>query len=61
MRYIAPMPRKPRVEYAGAVYHVICRGKGYNWAQFNQVLDLLEWPVVRVRKDLNPFRREEVC
>lgn len=35
--------------------------KGYNWAQFRQVLDLLEWPVVRVRKDLNPFRREEAC
>lgn len=35
--------------------------KGYNWAQFNQVLDLLDWPVVRVRKDLNPFRREEAC
>jgi group II intron reverse transcriptase/maturase len=35
--------------------------KGYNWAQFKQVLDLLEWPVVRVRKDLNPFRREEAC
>jgi len=35
--------------------------KGYNWAQFRQVLDLLEWPSVRVRKDLNPFRREEAC
>ncbi len=35
--------------------------KGYNWAQFNQVLDLLEWPGVKVRKDLNPFRREEAC
>ena len=22
------MPRKPRVEYAGAVYHVMCRGNG---------------------------------
>ena len=30
--------------------------KGYNWDQFNQVLDLLDWPTVSVRKDLNPFR-----
>ena len=22
------MPRKPRVEYSGAVYHVMCRGNG---------------------------------
>lgn len=22
------MPRKPRVEYAGAIYHVMCRGNG---------------------------------
>ncbi len=35
--------------------------KGYNWAEFNQVLDLLDWPSVSVRKDLNPFRREEAC
>ena len=35
--------------------------KGYDWAQFNQVLDLLDWPTVKVRKDLNPFRREEAC
>ena len=35
--------------------------KGYNWAQFNQVLDLLDWPSVSIRKDLNPFRREEAC
>lgn len=35
--------------------------KGYNWEQFAQVLDLLDWPAVKVRKDLNPFRREEVC
>ena len=35
--------------------------KGYNWDQFNQVLDLLDWPSVRIRKDLNPFRREEAC
>ena len=35
--------------------------KGYNWAQFKQVLDLLDWPTVSIRKDLNPFRREEAC
>ena len=35
--------------------------KGYNWDQFNQVLDLLDWPAVKIRKDLNPFRREEAC
>ena len=35
--------------------------KGYNWDQFAQVLDLLNWPAVNVRKDLNPFRREEAC
>jgi len=22
------MPRKPRIEYEGAVYHVMCRGNG---------------------------------
>ena len=35
--------------------------KGYNWAQFKQVLDLLDWPTVEIREDLNPFRREEAC
>jgi group II intron reverse transcriptase/maturase len=35
--------------------------KGYNWDEFNQVLDLLDWPTVRIRKDLNPFRRVEAC
>ena len=35
--------------------------KEYNWAQFKQVLDLLDWPSVEIRKDLNPFRREEAC
>jgi len=35
--------------------------KGYNWEEFNQVLDLLDWPTVRIRKDLNPFRRVEAC
>jgi REP element-mobilizing transposase RayT len=25
-RYLAFMPRKPRIEYEGAVYHVMCRG-----------------------------------
>lgn len=35
--------------------------KGYNWEEFNQVLDLLDWPTVKIRKDLNPFRRVEAC
>jgi group II intron reverse transcriptase/maturase len=35
--------------------------KGYNWDQFKQVLDLLDWPSVSIRKDLNPFRRAEAC
>ncbi len=35
--------------------------KGYNWDEFNQVLDLLDWPTVRILKDLNPFRRVEAC
>ena len=25
IRYIFSMPQKPRIEYAGAVYHVMCR------------------------------------
>ena len=33
--------------------------RAYNWAQFNQVLDLLNWPTVSIRKDLNPCRRAE--
>jgi hypothetical protein len=31
----------------------------YNWEQFNQALRLLDWPTVRIRKDLNPCRRAE--
>jgi RNA-directed DNA polymerase len=33
--------------------------KAYNWNRFNQVLRLLDWPVVKIRKDLNPCRRAE--
>jgi group II intron reverse transcriptase/maturase len=33
--------------------------KAYNWGQFIQVLRLLDWPVVTIRKDLNPCRRAE--
>ncbi len=31
----------------------------YNWAQFNQALKQLQWPVASIRKDLNPCRRAE--
>ena len=33
--------------------------KTYNWEQFRQVLSLLDWPAVTIRKDLNPCRRAE--
>jgi group II intron reverse transcriptase/maturase len=33
--------------------------KAYNWAQYNQALAWVGWPSVRIRKDLNPFRRAE--
>ena len=33
--------------------------KAYDWAPFNQVLRLLDWPTVAIRKDLNPCRRAE--
>ncbi len=33
--------------------------KAYNWAQYNQALIWVGWPSVRIRKDLNPFRRAE--
>ncbi|HEX9910312.1 MAG TPA: group II intron reverse transcriptase/maturase [Desulfatiglandales bacterium] len=33
--------------------------KAYTWASFNQALASIEWPVPRVRKDLNPCRRAE--
>ena len=33
--------------------------KAYTWAGFSQALAWVEWPVPRVRKDLNPCRRAE--
>jgi RNA-directed DNA polymerase len=33
--------------------------KAYTWASFSQALAWVEWPVPRVRKDLNPCRRAE--
>ena len=33
--------------------------RAYNWDQFTQVLDRLDWPRVSIRKDLNPCRRAE--
>jgi group II intron reverse transcriptase/maturase len=33
--------------------------KAYNWGQFRQVLNWMEWPSVTIRKDLNPCRRAE--
>jgi group II intron reverse transcriptase/maturase len=33
--------------------------KAYTWDQFNQVLSLLNWPSVTIRKNLNPCRRAE--
>jgi group II intron reverse transcriptase/maturase len=33
--------------------------RAYNWASFNQALAWVEWPKVRLRKDLNPCRRAE--
>ena len=35
--------------------------KAYNWAQYNQALAWVDWPKMRIRKDLNPFRRVEAC
>lgn len=32
-----------------------------NWTAFTQVLKWVGWPRVRIRKDLNPFRRAEAC
>ena len=31
--------------------------KSYTWEQFNQALTMLDWPAVKIRKDLNPCRR----
>jgi group II intron reverse transcriptase/maturase len=33
--------------------------KAYTWAQFHQALELLDWPAVTIRRDLNPCRRAE--
>ncbi len=33
--------------------------KAYTWAQFNQALAWVGWPRVRIRTDLNPYRRAE--
>jgi len=33
--------------------------QAYTWAQYNQALAWVDWPKVRIRKDLNPFRRAE--
>ena len=35
--------------------------KAYNWGQYNDVLREVAWPRVRIRTDLNPFRRAEAC
>jgi hypothetical protein len=35
--------------------------KAYNWDQYNDVLREVAWPRVRIRTDLNPFRRAEAC
>jgi group II intron reverse transcriptase/maturase len=35
--------------------------KAYNWAEFNQALIWAGWPRVRIRTDLNPYRRAEAC
>jgi hypothetical protein len=33
--------------------------KAYTWEGFDQALAYVGWPKVRVRKDLNPFRKAE--
>jgi len=35
--------------------------KSYTWSAFNQVLKWLNWPVPRIRKDLNPCRRVQMA
>ncbi len=35
--------------------------KAYTWPEFSQALAWVGWPQVRIRKDLNPFRRVEAC
>jgi RNA-directed DNA polymerase len=34
--------------------------KAYTWEGFSQALAYIGWPTVRIRKDLNPFRRAEL-
>ena len=34
--------------------------KAYTWAGFSHALAYVGWPRVRIRKDLNPFRRVEL-
>jgi RNA-directed DNA polymerase len=31
--------------------------RSYTWEGFRQVLDLMDWPTAKIRKDLSPFRR----
>ncbi|HEJ83714.1 MAG TPA: group II intron reverse transcriptase/maturase, partial [Desulfobacteraceae bacterium] len=33
--------------------------KSYTWEGFTQALEWVNWPIIRVRKDLNPCRRAE--
>ena len=35
--------------------------RAYNWPQFRQVLNLMNWPTVRIHRNLNPYRRAEAC
>jgi len=35
--------------------------RAYDWGQYRQVLNLMDWPAVRIQKDLNPYRRAEAC
>lgn len=41
------MPRKPRMHYTGALYHVICRGNNREWifrndSEKQEYLDLIK-------------------
>ncbi len=35
--------------------------KAYNWDRIQPGLEPVGWPRVRIRIDLNPFRRAEAC
>jgi hypothetical protein len=35
--------------------------RAYTWETFSQALTAVGWPIARIRKDLNPCRRAEVC